>query len=145
MKNTITIVVKSKITVEYDGKLSAADVVEEVVENMDYSFEYNEDGKRIIKSEIIEEKAEFHAPRFVHWNTLRHYTPEGQHIVAMFDGHWIYFADLDRRIYGKYEHPTSEFNTATIMHAYDKGWYVNCAIPEELKAEIKRIGWGNKL
>lgn len=116
--------------------------------HMNPSSDYNEVMENFYPvkgAKLVTKKLDKQTLKFMNFNTRRPYTVEGQQIVCMFDGQWIYFADLDRHIYGKWEHPTSEFNTASIMYAYDKGWYTNCSIPEELKAEIIRIGWDNKL
>jgi len=77
-------------------------------------------------------------PVFVHFNTGRYYTPEGQQIVAMYDGEVVTFTDLDRMITGSFQHANIREFIEVVMQYYDRGWYENCSMPLALKEEIKR-------
>jgi hypothetical protein len=66
----------------------------------------------------------------VAFNTGRGYTEKGQRIACkVFEGH-IYFADIDRGIYGRISCDLEGLHSAQslqnrVMHWYDKGMYVD--------------------
>lgn len=78
------------------------------------------------------------------WNTGRGYSEHGQRIGAVLVDHLIYFADIDRGIFGVIDADEVEVELTPmgVMRAYDNGMYNGCSSDTPHIVDAKNLASG---